>query len=939
MNKRILLLDGNSLVNRAYYAIQRPMITKTGIYTHGIFGFLNMLSKALKEYDPGYIAVAFDLKAPTFRHLEYDQYKAGRRKMPPELAMQIPLLKDVLRAMKITIVEQEGLEADDFIGTLARKGEAAGLEPLIITGDKDELQLATDVTKIILTRKGVSEFELYDAAAMEAKYGFTPLQFIDFKGLMGDPSDNIPGIPGVGEKTAQKLILEYGSVEGVIEHASEISAAKLRQKVEDNAQLALMSKRLATIVTDIPLELNFDDLRVQEPDRDALIALYSKLEFNSFLKKLSKAEEKAPADWLEAAENADSQAFENPFTQEAEEGAAGVMESLGEEELPPDLEYVPAKERPIVVLSTAAELQQLDAALAKEQKAVLRVESDGNHRALPELYGAGFLTEDDFFWIDFAAMGREEKAMTCQALLAILQNRDPAIFGHGLQADYYALFCSGLLAWSPNTRFDTAVAAYLLEPGKSAYDLDVLYLEAFHKNLPGSESSAQNEQLGFLAALQEENALARKAMGRTMAVEELSQVLAPQILAGGLDRVLKEAELPLIEVMAAMEQRGFAVDKAELVRAGEDLGRRIAEIQARIWELAGEEFNINSPKQLGVILFEKLLLPAGKKTKSGYSTNAEILEGLRGHHPIIGEILEYRSLAKLKGTYVDGMLPLIHEDGKIHPHFQQTVAATGRISCTEPNLQNIPIRQEEGRKLRKAFVPDHEGAVLVGADYSQIELRILTHFSEDPHMTEAFQKGADIHRATAAKVLGIAPEEVTAEQRSRAKAINFGVIYGMSGFGLSTELGITRKEAEAYIQDYFGNYPGVRAYLDRLVEEGKEKGYVTTLLGRKRPVPELLASNYMVRQAGERLAMNSPIQGTAADIIKLAMIRCYRDLKARGLKSGLILQVHDELIISAEQEELETVKELLVSNMEQAVSLNVQTRADLNTGSNWFELK
>jgi len=932
MNKRILLLDGNSLVNRAYYAIQRPMITKTGIYTHGIYGFLNMLTKALKDYDPGYIAVAFDLKAPTFRHLEYDQYKAGRKKMPPELAMQIPLLKDVLRAMNITIVEQEGLEADDFIGTLARKGEAEGLEPLIITGDKDELQLATDVTKIILTRKGISEFELYDRQAMIDKYGFTPLQFIDFKGLMGDPSDNIPGIPGVGEKTAQKMILEYGSVEGLVERAAEISSAKLRQKVEDNAQLALMSKRLATIVTDIPLDISFEEMKVREPNRDALIELYSKLEFNSFLKRLSKAEEKAPADWPSAAENADSAADGNPFAAADADGEEAV-------DYAPDVEYVSAKERPITVLRTAADLQQLDAALAKESKAVLRVESDGNHRALPELFGAGFLTEDAFFWIDFAAMGREEKALACEELLKILQNRDPAIFGHQLQGDYYALFCSGLLAWCPNTRFDTAVAAYLLEPGKSAYDLDVLYLEAFHKNLPESEGVQNDLQLGFLTAPQEENALARKAMGHAMAVEELSQVLAPRIQSEGLSPVLKQAELPLIEVMAAMEQRGFAVDRAELVRAGEDLGRRITGIQARIWELAGEEFNINSPKQLGVILFEKLLLPAGKKNKNGYSTNAEILEGLKDQHPIIGEILEYRSLTKLKGTYVDGMLPLIHEDGKIHPHFQQTVAATGRISCTEPNLQNIPIRQEEGRKLRKAFVPDNDHSVLVGADYSQIELRILTHLSGDPSMTEAFRSGEDIHRATAARVLGIAPEEVTAEQRSRAKAINFGVIYGMSGFGLSTELHITRREAEKYIEEYFGKYPGVREYLDRLVEEGKEQGYVTTLLGRKRPIPELKASNYMVRQAGERLAMNSPIQGTAADIIKLAMIRCHKELKERGLKSGLILQVHDELIISAELDELEEVKELLVSNMENAVSLNVQTRADLNTGENWFTLK
>lgn len=913
MEKNILLLDGNSLVNRAYYAIQRPMMTKEGIYTQGIFGFLNMLTKLEKDYEPGYIAVCFDMKAPTFRHLEYTEYKAGRKKMPPELAMEIPILKDILRAMNITIVEQEGWEADDFLGTLSLRAEEEGLLPLVVTGDKDSLQLASDITKVVYTKRGVSEFDLYDTEKMMERYGLTPAQFIDLKGLMGDSSDNIPGIPGVGEKTALPLLQKYGSVEEIIRHAEEIPQNGLRNKVIENEQSALMSKRLATIVRTIPGDWDFETMRLREPDRNALIELYKKLEFNVFLKRLSKDE--AGAD--------------NPFTEE-EPKTEAVLPAHPERTVRYSIEG-----------GTKETREAIRKAASEGKTVVLRVSTDGNHLGNPSCEGIGLLIGDTFYWV----------SEDWDEVLLTLIETNAKLAGHNLQDAYYLFFArfgaenASIRNWVPNTAFDTAIAAYLLNPNLGKYELDTLYFSEFHANIrrPAPAEPVQQDLFGLLGGenVSEESSpdtAAETALAEAEAIEALISVYGPRIEAENLSRVLTECELPLVEVMATMEANGFRASRETLLAAGEDLAERVSEKQAKIYELAGEEFNIASPKQLGVILFEKLMLPAGKKTKTGYSTNADVLEGLRNQHPIINEILDYRTLAKLKSTYVEGMIPLIAEDGRIHAHFRQTVTATGRISCTEPNLQNIPVRYEEGRRLRKAFVPNRPDDVLVGADYSQIELRVLACLSGDESLLSAFRNGEDIHRATAANVLGKEPEDVTSEERSSAKAINFGLIYGKTSFGLSNDLGISVKAAEEYIERYFAKYPTVKGYLDGLKQAAKDTGYAVTLLGRKRPIPEIAASQYMVRQLGERLAMNSPIQGTAADIIKLAMIAVNRALKEGNFRSELILQVHDELIISCAKEELETMKKLLVEKMESAVSLAIPMRADLETSDNWYDL-
>lgn len=892
MEKTIVIIDGNSLINRAYYAMQKPMITKDGIYTQGIFGFLNMLGKIEKDYEPKYITVTFDLKAPTFRHLEYKEYKAGRRKMPPELAMQLPLLKEILQAMNIKILEMEGFEADDIIGTVAKNAEEQGLEPLIITGDKDELQLATKKTRVLITRRGISQFDLYDEQAMIDKYGFTPQQFIDFKGLMGDPSDNIPGLPGVGEKTAQKLILEYGSVENLIANTDKISGAKLREKVEDNVQLAVMSKRLATINTNVPIDLDFSEFLLEAPDYDKLIDLYKKLEFNSFLKKLDMGD----------------------GPQETKEQASIDLDSITKH----------------VVFSP-----EEAAAIDFTEELIIKVLGDHNHVDMPEVYGISIMTTDKHYWyVD--CKNRE----TLESFISQLNQRKPGFIGHDLKEDYYMLMRWGLE--EGNSHFDTAVGQYVLESGRSDYKLKALAYEYFHYSLEEEKDFfkdffAENRQTDLFS--QSADPFSNYGLQWCAVVNSLAPVIKEAILENDLDQVYYQVELPLIQVMASMEQDGVTVDCQELTRLGDIITSQVKQITQQIYDLAGETFNINSPVQLGPILFEKLGLTAGKKTKRGYSTSAETLQRIMDEHEIVPLILEYRTLTKLNSTYIEGLIPLIDREGKIHAHFNQTVTATGRLSCTEPNLQNIPIRQAFGRQLRKAFVPKNEQYTLVGADYSQIELRVLAHMAEDPALIDAFNKGEDIHRTTAANVLGVLPEDITVEERSRAKAVNFGVIYGMSSFGLSSELHITRKDADAYINAYFEKHAAVKAFMDEQVQLCREQGYVSTILGRKRYINEISASNYMTKQVGERLAMNSPIQGSAADIIKIAMIKVYENLQAMGLKSRLILQVHDELIIETEKSERETVEKLLTENMEHAIELKAKLVADLNCGNSWYDLK
>ena len=885
MGEKIVIIDGNSLINRAYYAMQRPMITREGIYTQGIYGFLNMLGKIRDDYAPEYLTVAFDLKAPTFRHLEYKDYKAGRKPMPPELAMQMPILKEVLGAMNIPILELEGFEADDIIGTVARLGEEEGLEPLIVTGDKDALQLATDVTKVLITKKGVSEFELFDHDKMIERYNLTPVQFIDLKGLMGDSSDNIPGIPGVGEKTGIKLLEQFGSIENMLANTEQIERESLRNKVEENAQLALMSKQLATINRFVPIEFEFESLREEEPDYDRLIELYQKLEFNSFLKRL-----KMPAGDAEKTENA-----------------------------------APLQVKKTIIRAR----EEMDALTVLTGKEVfIKVFGDYGHVRRPEVQGMFLMDEERAFYIDCLHISPEEAAHAVNQLKLSLN-------GHDIKDDVFSMMYFGMTDF--NISFDTAIAEYVLDVSRSKYDLKTLALEKLHQDIPDEKVFVAGAgQIDMFS----DNTSAYMDYGVllgsiTMALRRCQK---PEIEEKSLEKVLYDVELPLIEVLASMEVSGVRADMEFIDEFGLQIKEKIQLLELQIYDLAATQFNINSPVQLGEILFEKLKLPSGKKTKRGYSTSADILEKIKDKHPIVPAVLEYRNLTKLNSTYVEGLKPLIAADGRIHAHFQQTVTATGRISCTEPNLQNIPIRQELGRKLRSAFEAE-KGCTLVGADYSQIELRVLAHLSQDENLIDAFNNGEDIHRMTASRVLGIPAEQITVADRSRAKAVNFGVIYGMSGFGLSEELNITRKEAEAYIEEYFKKHEKVKAYMDEQIAKAKKTGYSETILGRKRPIHEITASAYMVRQLGERLAMNSPIQGSAADIIKLAMLKVYRELKEKHPDAKLILQVHDELIIEAPDGELDEVKELLVKNMESAMSLSVKLAAEVNTGHTWYDLK
>lgn len=885
MNKKIVIIDGNSLINRAYYAVQRPMITKEGIYTQGIYGFLNMLQKIESDYEPEYLTVAFDLKAPTFRHLEYDAYKAGRKSMPPELAMQMPILKDVLRALNIEILEMEGYEADDIIGTVARISEEAGIAPYIITGDKDALQLVTEKTKVIITKKGITEFEMYDPAMMNERYGLTPKQFIDLKGLMGDSSDNIPGIPGVGEKTGIKLLEQFSTMENLLANTDQISAAKLRAKVEDNAQLALMSKRLATINVFVPIDIDLNNLKLEDPDYEKLIDLYTRLEFNSFLKKL---------------------------------------------DYKPAVEKQQAKEINVEI-SIIDDIESLDklSTFASEEKVYLKVFGDVNHIQKPFIEGVFLLNENNAYYIDTQAIGVSN-------VIDALNKHSINFVGHDVKDDIYSLMYYGLTTFK--VVFDTAVAEYVIDPSRSKYELKNLALEKLHLAIDSEDEFNKSQgQIGFFD--DNRTTLAEYAKTLGIAVLQLIDLQTVILKDKSLERVYNEAELPLIEVLASMEVEGIKVNSVFMEDFGNELKNKISILETEICDMAGKKFNINSPAQLGVVLFEDLQLPNGKKTKRGYSTSAEVLEKIKDEHPIVNAVLEYRNLTKLNSTYVEGMKPLIGEDGKIRAHFQQTVTATGRISCTEPNLQNIPIRQALGRNLRKVFTADDENYILIGADYSQIELRVLAHLSGDEELIAAFNRGDDIHKLTASRVLGIPFDDVSLEERSKAKAVNFGVIYGMSGFGLSEELKISRKEAENYINEYFLKHKKVKEYMDGQIESCKKNGYSETILGRKRPIHEINASAFMVRQLGERLAMNTPIQGSAADIIKLAMIKVYGKLKKEYPEVKLLLQVHDELILMAPVHMKDTIKKVLVECMEDAFKLQVKLVAEVNEGANWFDLK
>ena len=865
--KKLLILDSNSILNRAFYGV-RYLSAKDGTPTNAIYGFLNILLKLIKEQEPDYICAAFDVKAPTFRHKQYEGYKAQRKPMPEGLAAQMPLAKDVLRAMGVTILEKEGYEADDIIGTVARLCEESEISCFIATGDKDDLQLASDKTKVILTvtKSGYNETIIYDDKAVKEKYRVTPTEFIDVKALMGDPSDNIPGVKGVGEKTAMSLIEKHHSIEYIYENIDGIGLkGAMLQKMKDGRKMAFMSKELATINRNTPIEFNAEECVFDGFENNGeLYEILKRLELNSIIKKLDLS------------------------------GGDNVKEN---EDIFKDFSY-----------------QVGDKNMISGDKVTVVLDFDGDNISSAAV-GAGnnavVLNEQDDI----------KELLEDDSIAKVMFDVKEAIVKLNGRIDI------------KNISDDTAIAAYLVDPAKNEYTIEKLASEYFGTVIEKPEV----KQLSLLDDVETDRSeyLAKCAV----ALGVLNERIGDKIKENGQEKLYQEVELPLVTVLAHLEINGFLVDDNQLKEFADKLGEKIDALTNEIYMLAGEEFNINSPKQLGVILFEKLELKPVKKTKTGYATNADVLEKLRDKHPIVNFIMEYRQLAKLKSTYCDGLTAVVNPNThRIHSVFTQTVTVTGRLSSTEPNLQNIPTRTELGREIRKMFVAK-EGYVLVDADYSQIELRVLAHIANDETMINAFRNNEDIHAVTASQVLGIPLEDVTKEQRSSAKAVNFGIVYGIGEFSLAQDLHISVKEAKAYIESYLEKYNGVRNYMESIKEQAKKDGYVKTMLNRIRYIPELKSPNYNIRQFGERVALNTPIQGTAADIIKLAMVRVDNRLINEGLKSKLILQVHDELIVEAHKDEVDKVKQILSEEMQGAMELNVPLKVDMSTGHSWYDAK
>ena len=865
--KKLLILDSNSILNRAFYGV-RYLSAKDGTPTNAIYGFLNILLKLIKEQEPDYICAAFDVKAPTFRHKQYEGYKAQRKPMPEGLAAQMPLAKDVLRAMGVTILEKEGYEADDIIGTVARLCEESEISCFIATGDKDDLQLASDKTKVILTvtKSGYNETIIYDDKAVKEKYRVTPTEFIDVKALMGDPSDNIPGVKGVGEKTAMSLIEKHHSIEYIYENIDGIGLkGAMLQKMKDGREMAFMSKELATINRNTPIEFNAEECVFDGFENNGeLYEILKRLELNSIIKKLDLS------------------------------GGDNVKEN---EDIFKDFSY-----------------QVGDKNMISGDKVTVVLDFDGDNISSAAV-GAGnnavVLNEQDDI----------KELLEDDSIAKVMFDVKEAIVKLNGRIDI------------KNISDDTAIAAYLVDPAKNEYTIEKLASEYFGTVIEKPEV----KQLSLLDDVETDRSeyLAKCAV----ALGVLNERIGDKIKENGQEKLYQEVELPLVTVLAHLEINGFLVDDNQLKEFADKLGEKIDALTNEIYMLAGEEFNINSPKQLGVILFEKLELKPVKKTKTGYATNADVLEKLRDKHPIVNFIMEYRQLAKLKSTYCDGLTAVVNPNThRIHSVFTQTVTVTGRLSSTEPNLQNIPTRTELGREIRKMFVAK-EGYVLVDADYSQIELRVLAHIANDETMINAFRNNEDIHAVTASQVLGIPLEDVTKEQRSSAKAVNFGIVYGIGEFSLAQDLHISVKEAKAYIESYLEKYHGVRNYMESIKEQAKKDGYVKTMLNRIRYIPELKSPNYNIRQFGERVALNTPIQGTAADIIKLAMVRVDNRLINEGLKSKLILQVHDELIVEAHKDEVDKVKQILSEEMQGAMELNVPLKVDMSTGHSWYDAK
>lgn len=882
MSEKIVLIDGHSILNRAFYGI--PELTNSeGLHTNAVYGFLNILFKILDEEKAQYLAVAFDLKAPTFRHKMYAEYKGTRKAMPEELREQVPVMKEVLSTMGVPLLMKEGYEADDLLGTIAGQAERAGLEVSIVSGDRDLLQLATDKVQIRIpkTKRTGTEIENYYAADVKEKYLVTPTEFVDVKALMGDASDNIPGIPGVGEKTATKIISEFGSIENAHDHLEEIKPNKAKLSLEEHYDLAVLSKTLAKINTESPVTLDLQAAKLTDLYTPEAFTWMKKLEFKNLL---SRFHVEAPKD--EAADH---------------------------------FELADTREKAEKFLEKAAKAESFGFAWIKEKDKIYGLALSLGDEGTAFLLAEGSFDENGLA-LDFLRDHLEE---------LLVYGKTAAVLDLKSQLDLFTVPDREKL-------FDLSIGAYLVNPLKDHYPYEDIAKEYLDQLIPGRAELFGKDPLE--KAKENGEVFAKWACYQAyVAAAALEPVLA-KLREMEMEHLFRDIEMPLVYTLRDMERAGISVEAEALKTYGDQLAGRIRELETAIYEQAGETFNINSPKQLGVILFEKMQLPGGKKTKTGYSTAADVLEKLAPEHPIVASILEYRTLAKLKSTYADGLAGFIGPDGRIHSTFNQTITATGRISSTEPNLQNIPVRMELGRLIRKVFVPK-PGCVFVDADYSQIELRVLAHLSRDERLIQAYRDAEDIHRITASQVFHIPFDEVTPLQRRNAKAVNFGIVYGISSFGLSQDLSISRKEASEYIEKYFETYPGIKSFLDGLVENAKKNGYVTTLYGRRRPMPELKSSNFMQRSFGERVAMNAPIQGTAADIIKIAMIHVSERLKKEQLKSRLILQVHDELLIEAEESELEQVKTILREEMQGAAELSVRLEIDMHTGKNWYEAK
>ena len=899
--KKLLLIDGNSIMNRAFYGIMgsKMLTTKDGKYTNAVYGFLAIMFKIMEDLNPDYMAVSFDLKAPTARHKMYDKYKANRHGMPDELKEQMPMIKEVLRAMNIDIVEKEGYEGDDILGTLAKYGENQGLDVVILSGDRDTFQLATNKTTIRIprTKAGKTETEDYDRAKVLEEYGLEPKALIDVKGLQGDTSDNIPGVPGIGPKTAISLVQKYGTVEKLyeaIEKGEDDLKGKQKENIVANKEMAFLSKKLGEIDVNVPLDDNLETLKVEEWDKVKVLEIFQNLNFKRYIER---------------------------FNLEDVEGAVATSKK----ELNVNINYSATEEE---ILKRLLELKKcvyyIGTKQSSNEELILKQEI--------ESISIFDFEKNETFYV---------KNPSIEFLKNIFENEEIEKIGTEMNYTYILLRQNNITM--KNIKFDISVAAYILKPTDGKYPIDKIienYLdintETFLKSKGVEETS---NQMTLFDTQEEKDTEMYKYTFYANAIFETSNVLKEKLQETEQLELFETIDMPTIEVLGDMQANGMYVELPELETFGIKLQDGIDFLTQEIYNLAGEEFNIKSPKQLGELLFEKLKLPVIKKTKSGYSTDVDVLEKLRVEHPIIEKILEYRQLTKLNSTYVEGLKPFINPKTKrIHSFFHQTITATGRISSTEPNLQNIPTRIEFGKQLRKVFKPA-KGKVYIDADYSQIELRVLAHLSEDEHMVEAFKNGEDIHKQAASKVFGIPVEEVTKEQRSSAKAVNFGIVYGISEFGLGGQLGISRNKAKEYIEQYLTEYSGVRIFMQECIKKAKETGYSMTMFGRRREIAELKSNNYMVRQFGERAAMNTPVQGTAADIMKIAMIKVLKELKKRKLKTKIVLQVHDEMMLEAPVSEKEEVKNLLKECMESAAILKVPLIAEVSEADNWYDCK